>query len=156
MTLLDSVRSRRRARPQVTAVPRRTACRGRPWPAGPRAMDPLASHRLPPPLPGRHAPRAPWPGRADHATSAPPPPLTGDLPGRTSTTNRSRVRPIALPARLFASPSLTSRPASTPPLSGYGVGNRGHICEDLKIPGACVGESLTTFLLYLFLYALIP
>jgi hypothetical protein len=34
-----------------------------------------ASHRLPPPLPGRHGPRAPWLGRADHAShpmSSPP------------------------------------------------------------------------------------
>jgi hypothetical protein len=66
-TRLDSVRSRRRARPPVTAVPHHTARRGRPWPAGPRAVDPLASHRLPPPLQGRHAPCAPWPGRADRA-----------------------------------------------------------------------------------------
>jgi hypothetical protein len=79
------------------------------------------------------------------AASAPPPPLAGDLPGRISTTNRSRVRPITLPARLFASPCLTSPPASAPLPSGTVGENRGHICEDLKIPGACVHKDSIPF-----------
>jgi hypothetical protein len=29
--------------------------------------------------------------------------------------------------------------------AGYGLGNRGHICEDLKIPGACVRKDSIPF-----------
>jgi hypothetical protein len=40
---------------------------------------------------------------------------------------------------------LTSPPASAPPPSGTVGENRGHICEDLKIPGACMHKDSIPF-----------
>jgi hypothetical protein len=48
-----------RTRMSRPALVRRSACRG----------TPLALHRLPSPLPLRHAPRAPWLGQADPAAA---------------------------------------------------------------------------------------
>jgi hypothetical protein len=66
-TRLDSVTrdvARGRQSPTYPAVPQAEAGLGPPD----RALWTFpVSHRLSPPLPGRHVPRAPWPGRADHA-----------------------------------------------------------------------------------------
>jgi hypothetical protein len=78
------------------------------------------------------------PSFCGRAATAPPSPLAGGISGRVFAANPSLVSPITLLARLFASPSLTSQPASAPPPSGYGVGNRGYTCELSKVPGAWV------------------
>jgi hypothetical protein len=94
------------------------------------ADSPSPGTHLAPPLGHMEATRAThcWAPPLSSPPSEPPRPrrfcsaAAARRPGRTSTTNRSRVRPIALPARLFASPCLTLPPASAPPPSGYGGG----------------------------------
>jgi hypothetical protein len=118
---LQSAR-RRRASPRASAGPAR---RGRPWSAGPRVVDSLAPHRLPSPLPLRHAPRTPWPGRTDRAAARPL-----ELPSYTTARRRRTARPCRdfgvalacanrLPNRcLYKDPSSTrvALPATEPPL----------------------------------------
>jgi hypothetical protein len=66
------------------------------------------------------------------AAAAPPPPLAGDSPGRSTTINRSLVSPIDDPYRLFAWPRSTSPSASLSPPSGPRGRDQGHLCEDFK------------------------
>jgi hypothetical protein len=63
------------------------------------------------------------PSARGRATTDPPPPLTGDISGRSSATNRERVRPISTLCHLFACVGPTSPAASRPH-------RRGHLCED--------------------------
>jgi hypothetical protein len=58
------------------------------------------------------------PSSRGHTAPAPPPPLAGDLTGRSTATNRSRVSLIAVPRSLFTSLCLTLPPASSPSPSG--------------------------------------
>jgi hypothetical protein len=60
-------------------------------------------------------------------------PLAGDISGQFTATHRSRVSPIAIPPRLFATPCLTSPPASSPSPLGVKVKNRGYGCEEFKL-----------------------
>jgi hypothetical protein len=64
------------------------------------------------------------------------PPLAGDFPGRSSSTNQSRVSPIAFPRRLFACPCPTSPPACSPSPSGPRGGTKGLIVKVLKLLGS--------------------
>jgi hypothetical protein len=65
---------------------------------------------------------------------APPPPLAGDLSGRTSATNQSLVSPIDDPRSMFTFPCPTSPPASSPPPSGP-RGAEGILVRILKVLG---------------------
>jgi hypothetical protein len=51
-----------------------------------------------------------------------PPAITGPFPGRVTSTDRTLVSPIELPAGLFVSPGPTSPPASTPTTVGALLG----------------------------------
>jgi hypothetical protein len=51
--------------------------------------------------------------RRGRASTAPPPPLAGDITGLATTSNRSQVRPIRALGYLFASSSPTSPAASS-------------------------------------------
>jgi hypothetical protein len=62
-----------------------------------------------------------------------PPPLADNISNLASAANCSLVSPIALLARSFASPSLTSPLVSAPPPLGYGGEDRGHIFEPSKV-----------------------
>jgi hypothetical protein len=80
----------------------------------------------PRPFPHRHL------ASRGRVAAAPPPPLAGALTGRSTATNRSQVRPIDDPRRMFAWPSPTSPLASWfPPSCPRGM-DRGYICEDFK------------------------
>jgi hypothetical protein len=85
------------------------------------------------------------PSSRGRAASAPPPPLAGDLPDRSITTNRSRVSPIASPRRLFATPSPTVPPASLPSPSGPRGGTKGLIVKVLRVLGGLVLKDSSQF-----------
>jgi hypothetical protein len=55
------------------------------------------------------------PSAHGRATIDPPPPLAGDIPGRSTATNRERVRQISTLCHLFACVEPTSPAASLPP-----------------------------------------
>jgi hypothetical protein len=79
--------------------------------------------------------------------AAAPPPLAGDFPGQSSSTNRSRASPIDDPRRLFACPHSTSLPASLPSPSGPrgGGGAKGIFVKDLKVLGSSVHKDCSLF-----------
>jgi hypothetical protein len=79
------------------------------------------------------------------AAAALPPPLAGALTGRSTATNRSQVRPIDDPHRMFAWPSPTLPPASWFPPSGPRGVDRGYICEDFKSLGSPAQEDSSLF-----------
>jgi hypothetical protein len=107
--------------------------------APPPVLQAQGTWKLPEPHIVELRPSSHWnPSFRGRAATAPPPPLAGDISGRDSAANRSLVSPIALLARLFASPSLTSPPASAPPPSGYSGEGRGHKYELSKVGRVCV------------------
>jgi hypothetical protein len=55
------------------------------------------------------------PSARGHATTDPPPPLAGDISGRSTATNREGVRQISDLCHLFACAGPTSPAASLPP-----------------------------------------
>jgi hypothetical protein len=89
-------------------------------PTEPLVTFPNLHHSLPYHLWLSSSPHSPGTSPPWRSARASPSAITGSFPGRASDTNRPLVSPIALLARLFASPCLTSPPASAPPPSGYG------------------------------------
>jgi hypothetical protein len=66
------------------------------------------------------------PSFRSRAATTPPPLLAGGISSRVFAANPSLLSPIALLARLLASPSLTSPPASAPPVDAKSALSANH------------------------------
>jgi hypothetical protein len=94
-------------------------------------------------LPGPHVDQlGPCPRRIssarDRAPTGPPPPLAGDVSGRTTAANRKRVSLIANPPRLFACRASPRRRRARRRRRSMGRGKEDLIAKALKLPGTRV------------------